>query len=122
MHDDGTVTATVGTSSHGQGHETAFAMIVADLLGVPDRRRAPRAVRHCARPRGRGHRRIPVAADRRERPLPRPREAVVLKARQLAAHLLEADEADITLVDGSFSVAGVPAASIGWAELGAGRD
>jgi carbon-monoxide dehydrogenase large subunit len=44
-------------------------------------------------------------------------EAVVLKATQLAAHLLEADEADITFVDGFFSVAGVPASSISWAEL-----
>ena len=32
---DGTVTATVGTSAHGQGHETTFAMIVSEMLGVP---------------------------------------------------------------------------------------
>src|SRR5680860_858555 len=33
--EDGKVVATVGTSAHGQGHETTFAMIVAELLGVP---------------------------------------------------------------------------------------
>ena len=32
---DGGVDVTVGTSSHGQGHRTAFAMIVQDLLGIP---------------------------------------------------------------------------------------
>jgi aerobic carbon-monoxide dehydrogenase large subunit len=35
INDDGTVTARVGTSAHGQGHETAFSMIIADMLGVP---------------------------------------------------------------------------------------
>ena len=32
---DGTATATVGTSAHGQGHETSFSMIVQELLGIP---------------------------------------------------------------------------------------
>jgi len=32
---DGKVTVAVGTSGHGQGHETAFAQLAADLLGVP---------------------------------------------------------------------------------------
>jgi len=35
VQSDGTVVATVGTSAHGQGHETAFPIIVAELLGVP---------------------------------------------------------------------------------------
>jgi carbon-monoxide dehydrogenase large subunit len=34
VQDDGKVIARVGTSAHGQGHETAYAMIVAELLGV----------------------------------------------------------------------------------------
>ena len=34
IHDDGTVTARVGTSAHGQGHITAFSMIISDLLGI----------------------------------------------------------------------------------------
>ncbi len=64
-HADGTVTATVGTSAHGQGHETAFAMIVAELLGVPMDARAARAVRHRARPARHRHDGIALAADRR---------------------------------------------------------
>jgi carbon-monoxide dehydrogenase large subunit len=35
FHPSGTVTAYVGTSAHGQGHETSFAQVVADELGVP---------------------------------------------------------------------------------------
>ena len=37
---DGTVMVAVGTESNGQGHETAFAQIAADRLGVPMRRRS----------------------------------------------------------------------------------
>ena len=55
--------------------------------------------------------------------LARASEAVVGKASQLAAHLLEADEADIVLADGVFAVAGVPATSMSWGELArAARD
>ncbi|HKY75240.1 MAG TPA: xanthine dehydrogenase family protein molybdopterin-binding subunit, partial [Acidimicrobiia bacterium] len=35
VHADGTATARVGTSSHGQGHETAFAQLVTSVLGIP---------------------------------------------------------------------------------------
>ncbi|MGH8859625.1 MAG: xanthine dehydrogenase family protein molybdopterin-binding subunit, partial [Jatrophihabitantaceae bacterium] len=35
VHDDGTVTVLTGTSPHGQGHGTAWAMIVSDKLGIP---------------------------------------------------------------------------------------
>ena len=45
----------VGTSAHGQGHETAFAMIVSELLGVPMEKVRARAVRHRARAAGQRH-------------------------------------------------------------------
>ena len=35
VHEDGTVVVTAGTSSHGQGHETAYAQLVAGTLGIP---------------------------------------------------------------------------------------
>ena len=35
INDDGSATIKVGTSSHGQGHDTAFSMIVNDVLGIP---------------------------------------------------------------------------------------
>src|SRR3954454_7924141 len=35
VHDDGTASMAVGTSAHGQGHHTAFAMVASDVLGIP---------------------------------------------------------------------------------------
>src|SRR4029077_6752464 len=35
VHDDGSATVMAGTSAHGQGHQTAFAMIVSDQTGIP---------------------------------------------------------------------------------------
>jgi carbon-monoxide dehydrogenase large subunit len=116
VHEDGTVTATVGTASHGQGHGTSFAMIVAELLGVPID--AVRLVQSdtAVVPRGNGtmgSRSLQIAGSA----LYRASEEVLAQAKQLAAHLLEADAADITTDDGRFFVAGVPARSLGWAEL-----
>jgi len=116
VHEDGSVTATVGTSSHGQGHETSFSMIVADLLGVP--MESVRLVQSdtAVVPRGSGtmgSRSLQIAGSA----LFEASEGVVAKAKLLAAHLLEADVADIVLDDGRFSVAGVPAAALTWAEL-----
>jgi carbon-monoxide dehydrogenase large subunit len=113
---DGRVTAATGSSAHGQGHETVFAQIVADRLGVD-----PEAidVRHGdtdviptgigtfgSRSTALGGGALAHAAD-----------AVVAKARRLAAHLLEAHAADVRLGPGGFSVAGVPDRSVRWADV-----
>ena len=116
VHDDGTVTATVGTSAHGQGHETSFAMIISELLGVP--MDAVRLIQSDTAlvPRGSGtmgSRSLQIAGSA----LFEASEGVIAQAKQLAAHLLEADVADIVLDGGSFNVAGVPAAALSWAEL-----
>ena len=65
VHPTGSVTVFTGSHSHGQGHETTFAQIVAARLGVPidnverrARRHRPRAVRH-------GHVRLALARGRR---------------------------------------------------------
>jgi aerobic carbon-monoxide dehydrogenase large subunit len=119
VHTDGTVTATVGTSAHGQGHETAFKMIVAELLGVP--MDAVRVVQSDTAlvPRGTGtmgSRSLQTAGSA----LHKTSELVVDKAERLAAHLLEADVADIVLHgDGRVGVAGAPTAALSWAELAA---
>ena len=55
VHEDGTATVSAGTSAHGQGHATSFAMIVADRLGLPDGHPL-RPVRHRSRPSRWGHR------------------------------------------------------------------
>ena len=46
---DGKVMVAVGTESNGQGHETAFAQIAADRLGVPIAGHPLRPGRHAAR-------------------------------------------------------------------------
>ncbi len=117
VHADGSVTATVGTSAHGQGHETAFKMIVAELLGVP--MDAVRVVQSDTAlvPRGggtMGSRSLQIAGSA----LHKTSEVVLDKAKRVAAHLLEADVADIVVHDdGRVGVAGVPASALTWAEL-----
>jgi len=112
----GRMTAATGSSAHGQGHETVFAQIVADRLAV-----SPEAieVRHGdtaiidkgigtfgSRSTALGGGALVHAAD-----------AVVLKARRLAAHLLEAHADDVRLTRAGFGVAGVPARVVQWADV-----
>ncbi len=114
---DGIVVARVGTSSHGQGHATAFAMIVAELLGVPMEHVRVVQSDTALVPRGSGtmgSRSLQTAGSA----LYRASEQVIEKAKQLAAHLLEASPDDIVLHDGGrVGVAGVPATALTWAEL-----
>ncbi len=117
VHEDATVTVRVGTSGHGQGHPTSFAMIVADRLGVP--MDAIRLVQSdTARvPRGGGtggSRSLQLGGSA----ISGATEAVLTKARELAARLLEASVDDIVVTDdGRLGVAGVPARALSWTEL-----
>jgi carbon-monoxide dehydrogenase large subunit len=117
VHSDGTVTAAVGTSAHGQGHETSFSMIVAELLGVP--MESVRVVQSDTTlvPRGQGtmgSRSLQTAGSA----LYKASEGVLEKAKRLAAHLLEANVDDIVLTDdGRLGVAGVPTSALSWGEL-----
>jgi carbon-monoxide dehydrogenase large subunit len=117
VNEDGSVTATVGTSAHGQGHETAFAMIVQELLGVPMERVTLVQSDTAVVPRGTGtmgSRSLQIGGSA----LYKASEEVLAKAKQLAAHLLEANVSDIVLTDdGRLGVAGVPASALTWAEL-----
>ena len=114
---DGTVTVKAGTSAHGQGHATAFAMLVADRLGVP--LEAVRFVQSDTAlvPTGGGtggSRSLQLGGNA----VAGAAEAVLSAARALAAQLLEASEGDIVLTDGGrLGVAGVPARALSWAEL-----
>ena len=113
---DGRVTAATGSSAHGQGHETVFAQIIADRLGIEpdaiDVRHGDTAVidrgigTFGSRSTALGGGALVYAA-----------EAVVAKARRLAGALLEAHADDMRLVAGGFSVAGVPNRFVGWAEV-----
>ena len=103
----GKVEVVTGTSPHGQAHETTFAQIAADALGVPfedivvvhgDTRTAPLGLdTYGSRSLAVGGMAIVEASNR-----------VVEKARVLAAHQLECDVADVEYSGGKFSVRGSP--------------
>jgi carbon-monoxide dehydrogenase large subunit len=105
VHPTGTVTVFTGTHSHGQGHETTFAQIVAEQLGIPidnvevvhgDTSKIPFGMGTY------GSRSLAVGGSA----LVKATDKIVAKARKIAAHLLEASEGDVELKDGRFVVAG----------------
>ena len=107
FHPSGKVNAYVGVSPHGQGEETTFAQIVSDTLGVPlddveivhgDTDNTPMGWGTY------GSRTTAVGAGALVLGLNKIKD----KARALAAHLLEAAEADIEYADGQFFVRGTP--------------
>ncbi|MDT4957356.1 MAG: aerobic carbon-monoxide dehydrogenase large subunit [Pseudonocardiales bacterium] len=108
----GKVEVVVGTSPHGQGHETAFSQIVADRLGVAfddieiihgDTQSSVKGMdSYGSRSLVVGGIAVVHAADK-----------VVAKARRIAAHQLEANEDDLEFAGGSFNVKGMPSGSAG---------
>ncbi len=109
----GTVQVLTGTHSHGQGHETTFAQLIAEKLGVPidnvdvihgDTEKTPVGMGTY------GSRSLAVGGQA----IVNATEKIIAKGKKIAAHLLEASEADIEFKDGSFTVAGTDRArSIG---------
>jgi carbon-monoxide dehydrogenase large subunit len=105
VHPTGSVTIFTGSHSHGQGHETTFAQIVASRLGVPieqvdvvhgDTGRVPFGMgTYGSRSLSVGGTAIMKALDKIE-----------AKGKKIAAHLLEAADTDIEFKDGKFTVAG----------------
>lgn len=114
----GTVTVLTGASPHGQGLETAFAQIVADLLGVP---MEDVAVLHgdtaivAAGVGTFGSRSISVGGPA----LAASVEKVLDKARRVAAALLEAAPPDVVFDRGRFAVRGAPGRAVTLAEVAA---
>ena len=108
VHPTGKAIARFGTKSQGQGHETTYAQIVAEELGIPASRRAGRGGRHRHRALRPGHLRQPLDADlgRRRGAWRRARSAT--RRSKLAAHLLEVREDDLEWEPGKFSVKGAP--------------
>lgn len=114
----GQVTVLTGSSSHGQGHETVFAQVAAEKMGVS---MEEVAIRHGdtlvvqqgvgtfgSRSAILGGGALAIAVER-----------VVDKARRLAAHLLEASAEDIVQKEGGFAVAGVPDKKVSWRQVAA---
>lgn len=106
----------VGTSAHGQGHATSFAMIVSDTLGIPleDIEFVQSDTAEVPRGSGTGGSRSLQIAGSAVREAG---DLVLRKAKELAAARLEASVDDIELTDGGLGVAGVPSTVIAWSEL-----
>jgi len=116
---DGSLLLMCGTHSHGQGHATSYAQVLAERIGVPlsmielvegDTGRVPYGTgTFGSRSMVIAGSAIMIAADK-----------IIAKARKLAAHLLEATEADIehrvVAGSGEFRVAGTDAV-ITWVDL-----
>ena len=107
----------VGTFSHGQGHETAFAQVLHARLGIPFEKVKLVQGDSDLTPAGGG-----TGGSRSSQmggvAVSRASEMVLAKARRLAAHLLEAAEADIEHEGEVFRIAGTDR-TITWAQLAA---
>ena len=102
---DGSVSASLGTHNHGQGHATTFAQILATQLGIPIERISIHEGDTAAVPAGTGtfgSRSIAVGGSA----LQIASNKVIEKGRKIAAHLLEASANDIEFKQGQFRVAG----------------
>ena len=105
VHPTGSVTVFTGSHSHGQGHETTFAQVVAARLGIPvenvdivhgDTGRVPFGMGTY------GSRSISVGGSAIMKAL----DKIEAKAKKIAAHLLEASDTDIEFANGEFVVKG----------------
>ncbi|MFM2355119.1 MAG: hypothetical protein RLZZ528_855 [Pseudomonadota bacterium] len=101
----GNISVMTGAHSHGQGHETVFAQIVAEKLGIPessveivhgDTSKIPFGMGSY------GSRSLAVCGSAITKAI----DKIVAKGKKIAAHQLEAAEGDIEFKDGAFQVAG----------------
>ncbi len=114
----GSVTAFTGTSSHGQGHETTFAQIIADQLGVDFDKIQVRHGDTANTPMGNGtggSRSLVVGGSAMLRASLKVQE----KARRIAAHMLEAAPDDVVFADGRYQVKGAPAKALTFEKIAA---
>jgi carbon-monoxide dehydrogenase large subunit len=105
VHPTGSVTVFTGSHSHGQGHETTFAQVVAARLGIPvdnvdvvhgDTGRVPFGMGTY------GSRSISVGGAAIMKAL----DKIETKAKKIAAHLMEAGDGDVEFANGEFRIKG----------------
>ena len=104
-----------GSHSHGQGHETAFPQVIAEMIGIPEDMIEIVHGDTANTPMGMGtygSRSLAVGGSA----MVRATEKIIAKAKKIASHLLEASEGDIVLKDGAFSVAGTDK-SVAWGDV-----
>jgi carbon-monoxide dehydrogenase large subunit len=107
VHPTGSATARIGVQTQGQGHETTFAQIIAEELGIPMEQVTIEYGDTDTAPYGLGtyaSRSTPVAGAATAMASRKIRD----KAKKIAAHLLEANEDDLEWTNGRFSVRGSP--------------
>ena len=105
VHPTGSVTLFTGSHSHGQGHETTFAQLVAEKLGISVDQ--VEVVHGDTAKSGfgmgtYGSRSLAVGGSAIVQAL----DKVIAKGKKIAAHLLEAGEGDVEFKDGKFAVKG----------------
>ena len=111
----GSISVMVGAHSHGQGHETAFPQVVAEMIGIDESQVEIVHGDTSKIPFGMGtygSRSLAVCGSA----MVRATEKIINKAKKIAAHLMEASDADIELKDGVFSVAGTDK-SVAWGDV-----
>ena len=111
IHPTGKVMARFGTKSQGQGHETTYAQIIAEELGIPHTDISVEEGDTDTAPYGLGtyaSRSTPTAGAAAAMACRKIKD----KAQKIAAHLLEAAEEDLEWEVGKFSVKGVPDKSV----------
>jgi carbon-monoxide dehydrogenase large subunit len=104
-----------GSHSHGQGHETTFSQVVAEMIGIPEDMVEVVHGDTANTPMGMGtygSRSLAVGGSA----MVRATEKIIAKATKIASHLLEASESDVELKDGAFTVAGTDK-SVAWGEV-----
>ena len=116
VNPDGTCTVIIGTGPSGQGHQTTWAQIVSDGLGIPMEDIEVRHGDTAESPMGIGtfgSRSIAVDGAATYEATQRVQE----KAAKIAAHLLEAAPEDMRFEGGAAHVAGSPDRSVTWGEI-----
>jgi carbon-monoxide dehydrogenase large subunit len=114
----GEITVLTGSSSHGQGHETSFAQVIAEKMHVSMNHVAIRHGDTIAVQQGVGtfgSRSMVMGGGAMTIAM----ERVIQKARRIAAHLVEAAAEDMVQADGGFAVAGVPEKKVTWRQIAA---
>jgi aerobic carbon-monoxide dehydrogenase large subunit len=116
IHPDGSAVVFAGSSPHGQGHETTFAQIASDELGIPFDRISVRFGDTATVIQGigtMGSRGVPTSGSA----VKMASVTVLGRAKKIAAHLLEAAEEDLEVLDNAFSVRGTPGKKVSWGDV-----
>ena len=114
---DGSATIFIGSSPHGQGHETFVAQIASDELGIPFERISVIHGDTATVLQGigtMGSRGVPTVGSA----VKVASERLMVRAKKIAAHLLEAAEQDIEVKDNAFNVRGTPGKKVSWSDVG----